>query len=35
VSELVGRLRSSDSKGQDNSGARLAVNGPHATDEPN
>ena len=35
VSELMGRLRSSDSKGQDNSGARLAVNGPHATDEPN
>ena len=35
VSELLGRLRSSDSKGQDNSGTRLAVNGPHATDETN
>jgi len=35
VSELMGHLRSSDSKGQDNSGARLAVNGPHATDEAN
>jgi hypothetical protein len=35
VSELMGHLRSSDSKRQDNSGARVVVNGPHATDEAN
>ena len=35
VSELVGRLRSADSKAQDNSGAQLAVNGLRATHEAN
>jgi hypothetical protein len=33
VSELIGRLRSTDSKGQDNPGVRLAVNGPRATND--
>ena len=31
VSEVLGRLRSADSKPQGNSGAELAVNGPRAT----
>ena len=35
VSELLGRLRSADSKPQANSGVELAVNGLHATDEAN
>ena len=35
VSELMGLLRSADSKGQDNSGARLVVHELHATDETN
>jgi hypothetical protein len=35
VSELMGLLRSADSKGQDNSGARLAVHELRATDEAN
>ena len=35
VSELLGRLRSADSKPQGNSGAELAVNGLRATDEAN
>jgi len=33
VSELMGHLRSTDSKVQDNSGARFAVNGLHETDQ--
>lgn len=35
VSELMGHLRSDDSRGKDNSRARLAVNGLHATNETN
>ena len=35
VSELLGRLRSADSKPQDNSGEQLTVDGPPATDEAN
>ena len=35
VSELMGHLRSADWKGQDNSGAGLAVNALHETDEAN
>ncbi len=35
VSELLERLRSADSKPQDNSGSQLAVTGPRATDEAN
>ena len=35
VSEVLGRLRSADSKAQDNSGAELAVNGMRATHEAN
>jgi hypothetical protein len=35
VSELMGRLRSGDSKAQDNSGVRLPVNGLQATNEAN
>jgi hypothetical protein len=35
VSELMERLRSADSKEQDNSGARLGLNRLHATDEAN
>ena len=35
VSELLARLRSADSKAQDNSGPQLAVNGPRATHEAN
>jgi hypothetical protein len=35
VSELMGRLRSGDSKTQDNSGVRLPMNGLQATNEAN
>ncbi len=35
VSELLERLRSADSKPQDNSGSQLAVTGPRAIDEAN
>jgi hypothetical protein len=35
VSELLGRLRSADSKAQDKSGSQLAVNGSRAADEGN
>lgn len=35
VSELMGHLRSDNSRGKDNSRARLAVNGLHATNETN
>jgi hypothetical protein len=35
VSEVLERLRSADSKPQDNSGSQLAVTGPRATDEAN
>jgi hypothetical protein len=35
VSELLGRLRSADSKPQGNSGAKLAVDGAPATDDAN
>ena len=35
VAELIGHLRSADSKGQDNSGARLAVSALHATNKAN
>jgi hypothetical protein len=35
VSELMERLRPADSKGQDNSGAQPAANGPRTTDGTN
>ena len=35
VSELLGRLRSAESKQQDNFRSRLAMNGSHETDEAN
>jgi hypothetical protein len=35
VSELMERVRSADSKGQDNSGAQPAANGPRTTDGTN
>lgn len=35
VSELMGHLRSADSKAQRNAGAQLAVNGPRATNDTN